>query len=188
MCVQKVIQDLNPEIIPINNPVGESACNSQVENAVRRIHEKMKTFRHQFEQCIGQSIPDQPAIMAWMAKWAVELISKYPPGEDGKIPDERTRQERCQVLFAQFGESAMCLPMKTATPSKGIPTRRPSACLGVIERTEDMIIDWHQCWGGEVPNCESDGQWRAMEQRFYLADERFALGICAGQTRHAHIC
>ena len=36
VCVQKAIQDLKPEIVPINSPVGESASNGRVENTIRR--------------------------------------------------------------------------------------------------------------------------------------------------------
>ena len=45
-CVQRAIQDLKPEIIPINSPVGESACNGRIENAIRRVQEKMRALRH----------------------------------------------------------------------------------------------------------------------------------------------
>ena len=53
VCVQRALQDLKSDIIPINSPVGESACNGRVENAIRRVQEKMRTLRHQFEHCIG---------------------------------------------------------------------------------------------------------------------------------------
>ena len=148
MCVQRAIQDLNPEIIPINSPVGESACNGRVENAVRRIQEKMKTLRHQLEGGIKQKIPDQSPIMAWMARWAAELISKYSAGDDGKSPYERIRQEKCQVPLVPFGEKVLYLPMKTATSSKGEPAKRPGVWFGIIERTG--VNHWYFQWGGKV--------------------------------------
>ena len=78
--------------------------------------------------------------MAWLAKWAAELISKYSTGDDGKTPYERIRQERCEVPLVPFGELVMYLPMKTATSSKGEPATKPGAWLGIIERTEESII------------------------------------------------
>ena len=140
VCLQKVIQDLNPEIVPINGPVGESACNGRVENAVNRVQEKMRALRHQLERGIGTSILEQSSIMAWMAKWAAEFISKYSPGDDGKTPYERIRQERCKVPLLPFGEFVMYLPMKTATSSKGTPSKKPGVWLGIIEGPEDSII------------------------------------------------
>ena len=78
--------------------------------------------------------------MAWMARWAAELLSKYAPGDDGRIPYERIRKESCQVPLVPFGETVMFLPMKTATSSKGEPARRAGVWLGIIERTEEVII------------------------------------------------
>ena len=92
------------------------------------------------ESRIGREIPDQAPIMTWMARWASELTSKYAPGDDGKTPYERIRQEACQVPFVPFGEMVLYLPMKTATSSKGVPARKAGIWLGVIERTEEMII------------------------------------------------
>ena len=35
VAVQRAIQDMRPNTIPINSPVGESECNGRVENAIR---------------------------------------------------------------------------------------------------------------------------------------------------------
>ena len=35
--VQKAIQDMRPNVIPTNSPVGEFECNGRVENNMRRI-------------------------------------------------------------------------------------------------------------------------------------------------------
>ena len=133
--MQKAIQELKTNIIHIDSPVGESACNGRVENAVRRVQEKMRTLRRQLERGIGRTIPDNAVIMPWMARWAAELISKYAPGDDGKTRYERIRRERCQVPLAPFGETVMYLPMKTAASSKGRPARRLGVWLGVAERS-----------------------------------------------------
>ena len=138
--IQQAIQELKPDVVPINSPVGESACNGRVENAVRRVQEKIRTLRSQVEKGIGQKIPDDAAIMAWMARWAGELLSKYAPGDDGKTPYERVRRETCNVPLVPFGESVMYLPMRTAKSSKGEPAKKVGIWLGVIERIEEMII------------------------------------------------
>ena len=39
--VQKAIQELKADIVPINSPVGEFACNGGFEDAIRRVQEKM---------------------------------------------------------------------------------------------------------------------------------------------------
>ena len=140
VCAQRAIQDFKPEIISINSPVGESACNGRVEDAVWRVQGKMRILRHQLGRGIVQNIPDQSVIMAWMAKWAAELISKHPPGEDGTIPYERIRQERCQVPLVPLGEIVMYSLVKTVATNNGVPARRPGVWLGITERTEETII------------------------------------------------
>ena len=138
VCVQRALQDLKSDIVPINSPVGESVCNGRVENAIRTLQENMSIFRHQFEHCIGEMFPDQLPITAWMARWAAELISKCAPGDDGKTPllYERIRQDRCVVLLAM----TMYLPMEIARESTGTSSRKLVLWLGVIERTEETII------------------------------------------------
>lgn len=140
VAVQKAIQDLRPNVIPTNSPVGESECNGRVENCIRRIQEKVRVLRHQLEQGVKMKIPDEAPIMAWLVRWAAELISKYSPGEDGRTPFERIRLESCAVPIVPFGETVMYLPLKTASGSKGKPAKRSGVWLGTVERTEETII------------------------------------------------
>ena len=58
VCVPNAIQDLKPEIVPINSPIGESTCNGRVENTIRRVQEKIRVLRHQLENGIGEKLPD----------------------------------------------------------------------------------------------------------------------------------
>ena len=48
--LQGAIQNLSPnEVIPVNGPLGESESNGRAENAIRRVQEKSKALRHQFD-------------------------------------------------------------------------------------------------------------------------------------------
>ena len=138
--VQKETQELRPNVVPTNSPVGESECNGRVENAIRRIQEKTRALRHQLEQGLKERNPDEAPIMAWMVRWAAELISKYSPGDDGRTPYERIRPESCAVQCVPFGEAVMYLPLKTAASSKGESAKKLGIWLGTIERTEEVII------------------------------------------------
>ena len=104
--VQTAMQETRPNmIIPINSPVGESESNGRAENSIRRVQEKIRTIRHHVEQHAGVKIPEQSPIMAWMVRWAAELISKYSRGDDGKSPYERIRGEPSNVPLVPFGET-----------------------------------------------------------------------------------
>ena len=140
VALQTAIQEFKTGVIPINSPVGESESNGRVENAIRRVQEKVRVLRHQVEQNIKEPIDDNAPIMAWLIRWAAEFISKYSVGDDGRTPYERVRHEQCKVPVVPFGETIMYLPMQTASGSKGEPARKMGIWLGTIERTEETLV------------------------------------------------
>lgn len=140
VALQNTIQQVRKNVIPLNSPVGESESNGRVENAIRRVQDKFRVLRHQVEHGIQQKIPEDAPIMSWMIRWAAELITKYPIGDDGRIAYERLRHEQCKLPMVPFGEAVMYLAMKTASRSKGELARRIGLWLGTIERTEETII------------------------------------------------
>ena len=138
--LQTAIQELKPNIIPITSFVGEFESNGRVENAIRRVQERVRVFRHQVEQNIKHQIKDEVPIMVWMIRWAAEFISKCSPGDDGRTPYGRIRNEQCKVPVVPFGEIVMYLPLGTASGSTGEPTRRIGIWFGTIERTEESFV------------------------------------------------
>ena len=140
VALQGAIQDIRPDVVPTNSPVGESESNGRAENAIRRVQEKIRVLRHKLEQGIKQTVPDDSPIMAWLVRWSAELISKYSQGSDGRTAYERIRHERCKTPVVPFGEVVMYLPLRTATHSKGQPARKLGLWLGTIERIEETII------------------------------------------------
>ena len=127
-------------IIPPNSLVGESECNGRVENAIRRIQEKVRALRHHVEYQIKSQICVEAPVMSWLVRWAAELLSKYVVGEDGKTFYERIRQEDCVTPLVPFGEMVMYLQLKTVHRNKGTPAKRLGIWLGNSERTEDVLI------------------------------------------------
>lgn len=139
--VQTAVQELRPNAaIPVNSRVGESECNGRVENTIRRVQEKTRALRHGLEHGIKEKLPDDSPVIAWMVRWAAELLSKYAPGDDGKAPYERLRGTQCKSPLVQFGEAVWYLPMKTVRRSKGDPAKLPGIWLGINERTEEVLV------------------------------------------------
>ena len=102
--LQTVIQRMRPkDVIPIDSPVGESESNGRVENAIRRVQERTRVLRHQVEERIRCKIFDSSPLLAWMVRWAAELISKYSCGDDGEFPHERLHGEKCPTPLVPFG-------------------------------------------------------------------------------------
>ena len=139
--LQAAIQEIRTvPVLPVNSPVGESESNGRVENAIKRVQEKIRSLRSQIEHNTRQGIRDDTPIMAWLVRWAVELISRHAPAEDGKSAFERIRKEKCVVPLAMFGETVLYLPLKTAKGPKGQTARRVGTWLGTIERIEEVLI------------------------------------------------
>ena len=139
--VQTAMQELRPDkMIPTNSPIGESESNGRAENSIRRVQEKVRTLRHHVEHKAKMKIPDDAPLVAWLVRWAAELISKYSRGDDGKSPYERLRGEPSKVPLVPFGERVLYLPMKTVKRPKGEPAKRVGIWLGINERTEETLV------------------------------------------------
>ena len=139
--IQTAMQELHPDrIIPSNSPVGESESNGRVENAIRRVQEKIRALRHHVEANIKCQTFEGAFVMAWMVRWSAELISKYVVGDDGRTPYERLRKEDCVTPFVPFGETFMYLPFKIVRRNKGMPAKRTGVWLGISERIEEVLI------------------------------------------------
>ena len=143
--VQTAMQELHPDrIIRINNPVGESECNGRIENAIRRLQEKITVLRHQIDSIIKHKISDEAPIMSWLVRWAAELLSKYAIADDGKTRYERVHEEDRMTLLVPFGETVMYLPLKTVHRNKGMLAKEVVVWLGVSESTEETLIGTKQ--------------------------------------------
>ena len=138
--LQIALQEVRQGVIPTHSPVGESESNGRVENAIRRVQEKVRALRHHLECGTQRRFFDDSPIMAWMIRWAGEIISKHSIGDDGKSAYERIRGERCVVPIVPFGEAVIYLPLKTAKHTKGEAVRRTGIWLGTIERIEETLI------------------------------------------------
>ena len=117
-----------------NSPVAESQCNGRVENAIRWIQEKVRVLRHQLESGMKCQVPGDAPIMSGMVRWAAVFFSKYAPGDDGRTPSERIRQEACMVAVAIFGETVLCIPFTNVKRNKGEPAKKISVYLGTNEK------------------------------------------------------
>ena len=128
------------EIIPVNSPVGESESNGRGDNTVRRKQGKTKVSRHQLEQNMKQRLFETSLAMAWLVRWAAELLSKYSCGDDGRASHGRLHGEKCTTTLVPFGESVTYFPMKTVRRDKGDPATQPGVWLGIMARAQEVLI------------------------------------------------
>ena len=143
VALQKEVQRIrSAKSIPVNSPVGESERNGRIENTIRRVEDKFRTFKSHVETEAKITIEQDSPIHTWMVRWSGELISKYSPGKDGKTSYERIRGQPCRRPIVQFCESVLYLPLHAANTdeNKAEPKMKDGIWLGVIERIEEHII------------------------------------------------
>ena len=85
-----------------NSPAGETEGNGGVEDAIRRVQEKVRTPKCQVEAEAEMDVDRCDDLMPWMARWAGELITKYSLGKDGKTAYERMCGRSCGRPIAKF--------------------------------------------------------------------------------------
>lgn len=98
--------------IPVNSPVGGSASNGRVENAIRRVQDKVRTLEAHVEGEIGVEIAKMEKVASWPVIWAGRLITKYSLGKHGKTAHEgeRVKGQSCNKPLAQFGGHELYRP------------------------------------------------------------------------------
>jgi hypothetical protein len=57
---------------------------------------------------VGEKIPGDHHIVAWLVEFAAVLVNRYEVGHDGKTPYERLRGKQSRLLGLEFGERLHC--------------------------------------------------------------------------------
>jgi len=70
------------EVVPKTVPVGDHQANGSIESAVRELKRQMRAIRYQLEANRGSGVGGP--LVAWMAQFAGDVISKYRLGPGGK--------------------------------------------------------------------------------------------------------
>ncbi len=65
------------------SPVGHSQSNGEIEQALQRIENQIRTIRSGFEDRLGMVIPARHPVLTWMVEHAADVIRRYQVGDDG---------------------------------------------------------------------------------------------------------
>ena len=76
--------DVAIDVVPENNPVGESQANGEVEGAIRMVKAQVRTMRLALQSRYNTVIGEDHPIVAWMVAEAADSINRYQIGADGK--------------------------------------------------------------------------------------------------------
>ena len=129
----------------IDSPVRESRSNGAGEGAVRIWQGQFQTPRHDFETCMGKTMPADHVMFGWLVVWTAETLLKYRIRKDGSTACETMAGHRFSNHAVSFDERVQ---FKMATDKndrrKGQTEWNTSICIGVITSSiEFTVMDEH---------------------------------------------
>ena len=102
----------NAPTIPVNSPVGDSQSNRQVENAIRKVRNMVKTILSSSESRWGVRVARDHPVYPWMFEWAADLMTRYAHvggfGKDSSSIDSRFKvmQKNCTIRLEDLVQTA----------------------------------------------------------------------------------
>ena len=88
---EAVKTERNEELIMVESPVGESASNGEVENAIRQVEGQTRTIKSSLEERLGEKLLANNNCVPWLIRHSAELIDRYSVGGDGRTNYQRRR-------------------------------------------------------------------------------------------------
>ena len=92
------------EWIPKTCPEGDSQANGGAEVAVREIKDQIRAVRSLLETKLGEKLPENADILAWLPRYCANVINRYRIGRDGKTPERRRTGRQWARPAGVFGE------------------------------------------------------------------------------------
>ena len=91
---ESVKRERDEDIVMEESPVGESASNGSIENAVRNVQGQVRSMRDALETRYQIKINGESSCIPWMVRHAANLISRYQVGMDGRTAYERWKGKK----------------------------------------------------------------------------------------------
>ena len=82
--------------------MADSCANGLAERAVQTLEKQLRVLKLAFETRIGERLPVQHPIFAWLVEHSANVLNNYLVGSDGKSPVQRLRG-RAASQFVQGG-------------------------------------------------------------------------------------
>ena len=134
----------------------------------------MRCFKSQLDEGIGEKVPSEHALVAWLASHCGVLYNISSVGSDGMTPFERARGRRMGRPICMFGEKILFKPVVVGRGKTGKlePKFEDGLFLGIVERTGEVIVGMAD---GTAGRCR-DYKRRPAPERW---DRQLALGLTA---------
>ena len=139
---KKVMAARSAETVPKNSEVGESQSNGEVENAIKRFQEQLRTLKDDLEAKTGLDIEMKHAIIPWLVEWTGVTLNRYLIYKDGRTAYQNITGKSSKRPVAVFGEKILYMPLKTERlkMDKGEAKLREGIWLGLKSRSDEAIV------------------------------------------------
>ena len=137
---QAVKAERPEEIIMEESPVGESASNGEVENAIKQVEGQFRTFKSCLEEKLGRKLVREHMCVPWLIRHAAETIDRYAVGVDGKTNYQRRKGKKFGGTVVEFGEKILFLRAKSVGRDKFDSRWEDGIWLGIREESGEHII------------------------------------------------
>ena len=104
--------------IPVNSPAGDSQSNGQVENAIEKVRNMVKTILSSLESKWGIRVTRDHPVHPWTFEWAANLMTRNAHvGDFGKTAVQLIRSSRSSRNIANFGKKGLVQAAETLQSS-----------------------------------------------------------------------
>ena len=90
-----------------NSPVADSRANGFAERAVQTLEKQLRVLKLALETRIGEKLPVQHPLFAWLVEHSAHVLNNYLIGSDGKSPVQRLRGRAATQFTCEFGSPCM---------------------------------------------------------------------------------
>lgn len=128
---------------PVNCPVGDSASNGRVENAIKRARGLAKVLKSSLEARWGIVVAPEHPIYALLFELAAGMITRYVEVDHtGKTAVQIIRGSRAHRTIAQFGERVIYQRAKVSShPRSNMEENfEEGIFLGMRLRSDEVVI------------------------------------------------
>ena len=112
-------EELSCQVVLQHSPVGESAANGAIENAVQRVQGQIRAIKLDIELSTKEKITPSSALWPWLIEFAAQTILYWRVcSEDGLTAIQRIRGRSSMTAKPRFGEKVLYKIPKTIKRGK----------------------------------------------------------------------
>lgn len=135
--------ELNLQESPTSANQENAASNGTAESAVREVKRMIRAILSELETKTGQKFNADHHLLAWIARHAAFLLTRFRIGEDGKSAYQRALGREWRRPTVVFGEQILFKPVGAEGRKRSSPLEARVAMgryVGTASRNADLLV------------------------------------------------